>query len=78
MDNLISHIEEVDRQVSGLSESNNKIVENISHLSAVTEEVTVSAEQVYEMSERNLEYAGQVKDAVENIRLTSDEADALM
>ena len=46
MTDLIDHIEEVNRQVDGLSESNNKIVENISQLSAATEEVTASAEQV--------------------------------
>mgnify|MGYP000391109897 FL=1 len=47
MTDLIDHIEEVNRQVDGLSESNNKIVENISQLSAATEEVTASAEQVH-------------------------------
>ena len=50
--------------MNGLSESNNKIVENISQLSAVTEEVTVSAEQVYEQSQKNLEFVQQVKTAV--------------
>ena len=33
MTDLIDHIEEVNRQVDGLSESNNKIVENISPVS---------------------------------------------
>ena len=50
----------------------NKIVENISQLSAVTQEVTVNAEQVHNMSEQNLEYAKQVKEAVGNIRITSE------
>ena len=72
MTDLIDHIEEVNRQVDGLSESNNKIVENISQLSAATEEVTASAEQVHGMSEQNLEYAKQVKEAVGNIRITSE------
>lgn len=41
---LVAHIEEVNKKVSGLSDSNNKIVVNCSQLSAATEEVTASAE----------------------------------
>lgn len=48
-------------------------MENISHLSAVTEEVTANAEQVHTMSQNNLDYAEQVKTAVEHIRSTTDE-----
>lgn len=44
-----------------------------SHLSAVTEEVTANAEQVHTMSQNNLDYAEQVKTAVEHIRSTTDE-----
>ena len=73
MTDLIDHIEEVNRQVDGLSESNNKIVENISHLSAATEEVTASAEQVHGMSEQNLEFAEQVQQAVGKMRATADD-----
>ena len=61
-----------------MSESNNKIVENISQLSAVTEKVTVNAEQVYELSEKNLEFVQQVKSAVNHIKNTSDEAKDFM
>ena len=39
-------------------------MENISHLSAVTEEVTANAEQVHTISQNNLDYAEQVKTAV--------------
>ena len=45
-------------------------MENISHLSAVTEEVTANAEQVHTMSQNNLDCAEQVKTAVEHIRST--------
>lgn len=38
----------------------------------MTQEVTVNAEQVHNMSEQNLEYAEQVKQAVEHIRCTSE------
>ncbi len=73
MTELISDINAMDQQIYGLSESNNKIVENISHLSAATEEVTASAEQVREMSEQNLEFAEQVKNAIDMIEGTTDE-----
>jgi len=48
-------------------------MENISQLSAVTEEVTANAEQVHTMSQNNLDCAEQVKTAVEHIRSTTDE-----
>lgn len=73
MTDLIDHIEEVNRQVDGLSESNNKIVDNISQLSAATEEVTASAEQVHGMSEQNLQFAEQVQQAVDKMRATADD-----
>lgn len=61
---LMEDIHVIDEQILGLANSNNKIVENISHLSAVTQEVTASAEQVQNMSENNLQYAGDVKEAI--------------
>ena len=72
IETLIEHIDVVNKEIAGLSDSNNKIVENISQFSAVTKEVTVNAEQVHNMSEQNLEYAKQVKEAVGNIRITSE------
>lgn len=72
IETLIEHIDVVNKEIAGLSDSNNKIVENISQLSAVTQEVTVNAEQVHNMSEQNLEYAKRVKEAVGNIRITSE------
>ena len=73
MEALASQVEEVNHHILGLSESNNKIMENISQLSAVTEEVTANAEQVHTMSLNNLDRAEQVKTAVEHIRSTTDE-----
>ena len=70
---LVNHIEEVNTQVDGLAGSNNKIVENISQLSAATEEVTASAEQVHGMSEQNLDHAEAVKASVDRIRSTADD-----
>ena len=70
---LVAHIEEVNKKVSGLSDSNNKIVVNCSQLSAATEEVTASAEQVHALSEENLGVAKQVQDAVEKIHGTAED-----
>ena len=61
---LIANIDEIDRRIYGLTDSNNKLVDNIMQLSAATEEVTASADQVKEMSESSLNYANTVKVAI--------------
>ncbi|MBE5876665.1 MAG: hypothetical protein E7290_07230 [Lachnospiraceae bacterium] len=58
---LISDIANVDEMLNSLSAANNKIVENILHLSATTEEVTAAATQATEMSVKNLENAENTK-----------------
>ena len=73
MTELIEDINVVDGQIGGLLDANNKIVENITQLSAATHEVTASAEQVHEMSENNLNYVQQVRDAIDAIEGTSEE-----
>ncbi len=73
MTELLLDIDEIDRRIEGLLDANNRIVENITQLSAATEEVTASAEQVQEMSENNLSYAQQVRDAIDAIEGTSEE-----
>lgn len=73
MTQLIENINGMDQQILGLSDSNNRIVENISHLSAATEQVTASAEQVREMSEQNLSYAEDVKGAIGLIHNKTDD-----
>lgn len=74
MTELIEDINVVDDgQIGGLLDANNKIVENITQLSAATQEVTASAEQVHEMSENNLNYVQQVRDAIDAIEGTSEE-----
>lgn len=70
---LIHDIGVIDTQIAGLSDSNNRIIDNISELSAATQEVTASAEQVESMSERNLSCAEDVKKAIKQIHETSDE-----
>lgn len=69
---LIKNINDIDERITNLSDSNNKIVESISQLSATTEEVTASAEQASNMSIQNLEYARKAKDAIVEIKNTTD------
>ena len=59
--------------VYGLTDSNNKLVDNIMQLSAATEEVTGSADQVREMSESSLKYANTVKTAITKIEDSSED-----
>lgn len=75
---LIEDINEMDREILDLSESNNTIVDNISHLSAATEEVTANAEQVLNMSEHNLEFAEGVKSSIETIEQSTDQMKQFM
>jgi len=75
---LIDDINEMDREILDLSESNNTIVDNISHLSAATEEVTANAEQVLNMSEQNLEYAEGVKVSIETIENSTEQMKQFM
>ncbi len=73
MTELIKDIHEIDQRIYGLLDANNKIVENITQLSAATEEVTASAEQVREMSEDNLVCAEQVKSSIGIIEDTAED-----
>ncbi len=70
---LISDIQEIDGRIYGLTDSNNKLVDNIIQLSAATEEVTASADQVREMSENSLKYANTVKTAITKIEGSSED-----
>ena len=69
---LIRGIGAIDSQITGLSDSNNRIVDNITQSSATTQEVTASADQVQNMSRQNLSHAQEVKDAINLISDTSD------
>ena len=67
------NINEIDDRIYGLTDSNNKLVDNIMQLSAATEEVTASADQVKEMSESSLKYANTVKTAINKIEGSSED-----
>ena len=50
-----------------LSESNNRIVEDITHLSATTQEVTASSQQASELSVQNLQNAETARDMLNEV-----------
>ncbi len=72
---LISDIGEIDTMLSNLSSANNKIVENIMHLSATTEEVTASSVQAADLSMQNLENAENAKGLLDSVLTVSHELD---
>jgi len=68
MEMLITNIQEIDTRIGNLSKANNQIVGNITQLSALSQEVSASAEQTNELTARNLEYAKQTKTSIKTIQ----------
>ena len=75
---LIDEIENIDNLLSSLSEANNQIVDNISNLSATTEEVTASSMQATEMTVENLDNAETAKNELANVLNVSHQLDKYM
>ena len=72
---LIGGIKEIDTDISGIFEANNKIVESISQLSATAQEITATSEQAKNLSDNNLKSAEDVKNAIATIQTTSEGMD---
>ena len=72
---LVQEIEGIDGMLNRLSDANNQIVDNISNLSATTEEVTSSSVQVADLSVENLNNAEQAKQELDNVLAVSHELD---
>lgn len=68
-------VHEIETAIHDLSNANTEIVNDITTLSAVTEEVTASAQQSAEMTEGNYQSANDAKNILENILETSHEID---
>ncbi len=64
---LILSIGDIDGMLNQLSESNNRIVDDISHLSATTQEVTASSVQASELSMQNLQNAETTKNLLNQV-----------
>lgn len=72
---LLSSIGDIDSMLNQLSESNNRIVDDITHLSATTEEVTASSVQASELSVQNLQNAESTKEMLNQVLDVSHQLD---
>lgn len=64
---LVLDIEGIKSTIGDLTSANNEIVDNISTLSAASEEVTASAQQSAEMTDRNSKSANEAKALLEEV-----------
>ena len=72
---LITEIENIDELLNNLSDANNQIVDDISNLSAATEEVTASSLQATEMTTENMVNAETAKNELSNVLAVSHQLD---
>jgi methyl-accepting chemotaxis protein len=78
MNVLTKDIQTVDSKLSELSESNHVIVDNISQLSATSEEVFASAQQGEEVSERSKDDASSVRELLQEVIQTAHRLDRFL
>lgn len=71
MNVLIKNIQEIDNRIENLSTANNQIVENIVQLSALSEEVSASAEETNHLTEMNVNYAHQTRESIQKMNQTT-------
>ncbi len=72
---LTDDIGEIDKMLAELADANNRIVDNISQLSATTEEVTASSQEATAISEKNRQDAENAKELLEDMIETSKRLD---
>ncbi len=68
---LTSDMNEIEKVLGDLSQANTEIVNDISNLSAVSEEVTALAQQSSEMTDGNFQNAKQAKDILDDVLTVS-------
>lgn len=71
VNNLTNNIAGVEEMIENLAVSNNKIVDNISQLSATTEEVTAAAAQAAELSNENKDLSNGTKELLASVQNTA-------
>lgn len=71
MNVLITNIQEINERIDNLSTANNQIVENITQLSALSEEVSASAEETNHLTEMNVSYASRTRESIQKINQTT-------
>ncbi len=67
MNVLIKNIQEINDRIDNLSTANNQIVDNITQLSALSEEVSASAEETNHLTVMNVNYARQTRESIQKI-----------
>ena len=75
VDNLVSNISVIETMLGDLSNANTEIVNNITSLSASTEEVTASAQQSSELTDQNLENSQNAKAILDDVLQVSHRMD---
>lgn len=75
---LVSEIESMNEMINSLSGANNQIVDNISNLSATTQEVTASSAQAADLSVKNLRDADSAKTQLDHVIQVSHQLDKYM
>lgn len=78
MQQLTNEIHDLANMLNSLSENNNAIVDNITNLSATTEEVTASSSQAADLSVENLENAENARTQLNNVLSVSHKLDKYM
>ena len=71
MNVLIKNIQEINDRIDNLSTANNQIVDNITQLSALSEEVSASAEETNHLTEMNVNYASRIRVSIQKINQTT-------
>lgn len=72
---LTDHIAEIDHMLTDLAEANNRIVDNISQLSATTEEIMASSQEAAAISEKNLQNSESTKEYLSEVINTTKRFD---
>ena len=67
MNVLVNNVQEIGNRIDHLSTSNNQIVDSITRLSALSEEVSASAEQTNHLTEMNVNHARQTWESIQKI-----------
>jgi len=71
MNVLINNVQEIGNRINGLSTANNQIVDSITQLSALSEEVSASAEETNHLTGLNVNYAKQTWESINKINESS-------
>lgn len=78
VEETISYIHDIKMMIGEISQSNTDMVENITYIAASAHEVTASAIESSEMTERNFQNAQQAKDILDGVLKVSHKIDKYM